>query len=275
MSDKLVASFYTRLESSQHGACLQASWHDALDVYAELGETVQLGSFGLFSAIKGLKEFQFYNFAKKTKAAVGELEHGNLHHFSFCSVQPRADAAPAFDWDLIADCGWFSPMNLFVYQVGIDVGFAKTKSVDARAWLRKIFECASRHMMPAYGHAFVMPSAFLPNGYALGVMGNAPSFLLMDTNSWRRQCSEQVADVTRNIHPYNYLNVRQLDWLRKSGLELPSESHFKECKKLHEWIVDEKNPDVWESLQWDNPHVVEIRKEAEMRRLFPWQSVFE
>lgn len=275
MSDKLVACFYTRLETTQHGVCLQASWHDALNIYAELDKTVELGSFGLFSAIKGLKEFQFYNFAKKTKAAVAELRCGNLRHFSFCSVQPRVDAAPAFDWDLIADCGWFSPMNLFVYQVGIDVEFAKKKSVDVRSWLRKIFEGASRHMMPAYGHAFVMPSAFLPNGYSLGVMGSAPNFLLMDTNSWRQQCSEKVADVVRNIHPYNYLNTRHLNWLRKSGIELPSESHLKLYKGLREWIVDEKTTDAWESLKWDNPQVVEIRKEAQRKRLFPWQSVFE
>jgi hypothetical protein len=275
MSDKLVACFYSRLEPSQHGASLQASWCDALSVFAELGETVQLGSFGLNSPIKGLKEFQFHNFAKKVNAAAGELERGNLRHFSFCSVQPRANAAPAFDWDMIADCGWFSPMNLFVYQLGIDVGFAKTKSLDVRAWVRKIFENASRHMMPTYGHAFVMPSAFLPNGYSLGVMGGAPDFLLMDTNSWRQQCSQQVADMARNIHPYNYLNARHVDRLGKSGIELPSELHSRLYNGVCEWIVDERNADAWESLRWDNPQVVEMREKGERMRIFPWQSVFE
>lgn len=274
MSDKLVACFYARLDSSKEGAHFQAAWHNLLNVYAELGESVQLGSFGLYSTIKGLKDFKFYNFARKAQAVVDELERGNLRHFSFYSMPSRVDVAPAFDWDLIADCGWFGPMNLFVYQVGIDVEFAKTKSVNVRAWLDKIFSYASRVMMPVYGHASVMPSAFLPNGYSLGVMGNAPDFLLMDTNSWRRQCSEHVGDVARNIHPYNYLNRKQLDWFRKNSLELPSESHLESFKEIYEWIVDANNTDIWESLRWDNPRVVAARKEAEEKYLFPWQSIF-
>jgi hypothetical protein len=273
MNDKFVLCFYSTPSDNDVSCLLDRSWGYALDFFSKFDVDIKSCSYGLGEKVRGLKAFELYDFRRVEKKARSEIERGNLRHFSFYDVEKGDSKSPAFDWDILFDCGVFMPMGIFIFQLGVDVQILDQKIGVLSNWLTDIKHEVEGYLDPIYGHGFVMPSSFLPSGYALGVMGNAPDFFLYDVNSWRKGCSHSCKSKVRNIHPLNYLNDEHIGLLNGSGIALQAKIVTGGENELSQFSLGGAS-DSLESLLWNNSEVMDVRRELEDRSFFPWQVVY-
>lgn len=224
---------------------------------------------------------KLYNLARAEKKLDAEEACGALDYMSLIRVPDDERATACFDWDCVFEGGHFGNDGLVMLLVGFDNSkFSCMHGVDYFLALEGIWSELLSIAEFGYGFCTSMPTAFLPDGYAIGSAGSGPDKLVWDANSWRRGACRSGLERIRNVHPVNFVNQRQLaqmignvplkEWIARN----PARGSLRSVGQgLYQWVVADDSAERTEAtLRWDNPYLFSVRKQLEEFGVFPWQE---
>jgi len=243
------------------------------------GGPPQLIGGGFKRKPRGLQDHKYYPIDRYRSRFVEQVRASNVKYLDTQRMELEWGSG-ASDWEFDGTfglCATTCGRCYSIYSIGVAVSVLQAGPMaDPRDFCAQCLAEARGLMGPCYGLAVIMPKAFLPGGYVIGLGGEGPDELAMDATAWMDLACECPRRL-RNVFGYNILGaphldirvgeMRLADWIRASK----DRGRIEDLGGgLFLWTFQD-GAEGGEFLQWNHPPVVAVREELKRHKVFLWQ----
>ncbi len=250
----------------------------AISEFSSFGLNVTNISCASARSLPQIENHKTYEFAVAGERILTETQCGNVQQLTIESI-PTESSYVALDWKVYLSCGVSSAVRLNVFTFGVDAEvLGQRRRILGFSDICQTVKRAAAIVHPRYGFMTIMPRAFLPAGYAVGLAGRAPDELVWDANSWSRGAWQAYDTQLRNVHGANIVTSEHLDqpvgdqrlrdWIEADHARGRLTS-WADALELWSFEFNEQWPAF---LRWDQSSQRSARLKLQEFGLFPWQK---